>query len=263
VVNLVSDRGSNPRASTWTKYQVISRRLRKRGAVLFSLWTAFARDSTIKPMMDNSMTRLSLKPLPLSLAAMVLCIGSSELCAQVRSEVRIASRGAPEVVASFETMARSGRRRMPDEVRNPAKYSRARVDSVLDGFEPIALGANSPSMGAWAASVLMRAGSADQPAPRAFDRAFKVYQRSNQTAVRAMVLGFTSDQKDRARAIAFLKSVATQDTRNQDFEGAAQTAAEGLSVMGKEGRAALVDLRDRKLLRDARTRAFVRWFLST
>jgi hypothetical protein len=77
------------------------------------------------------------------------------------------------------------------------------------------------------------------------------------------VLGFTSDQKDRARAIAFLKSVATQDTRNQDFEGAAQTAAEGLSVMGKEGRAALVDLRDRKLLRDGRTRAFVRWFLST
>jgi hypothetical protein len=210
--------------------------------------------------MDNSM--ISAFPKRMTLAATVLFIGSAELRAQVRSEVRIASRGAPEVVANFETMARAGRRRTPNEILYPARYSHARVDSVLDGFERIALTANTQSVGAWAASALMTAGSAEQPVPGTFDRALRVYHRSTQPAVRAMVLGFMSDQKDRDRVIAFLKSVAVQSGANQDYEGAPLTAAEGLSQMGREGRAALVELRDRNLLRDGRTVGFVRWYLS-
>jgi hypothetical protein len=48
----------------------------------------------------------------------------------------------------------------------------------------------------------------------------------------------------------------------RDYENAPMRAAESLSLMGKEGRAALKELRDKNLLRDREALSFTTWFLN-
>lgn len=209
------------------------------------------------------MTAQSQRPLSFALLISVFLIGAVKSGAQGISELRVPPKGAKEVLAKFETVARTGRRSTPDEIRHPEKYPRARVDSVLDDLERIALTADPQFIGSSAAASLTLAGSVDQALPGAMNRLLRVYRRSSHTAVRAMIVGFMSDQKDRVPAIAFLKSVASEDPANEDFDGASSMAAEGLSQMGIEGRRALIDLRSKNLLRNGRTLGFVNWFLST
>jgi hypothetical protein len=70
-------------------------------------------------------------------------------------------------------------------------------------------------------------------------------------------------QQDRAGALAFLKSVATQSGTQRDYEYAPFHAAEALSHMSGDGRAALIELRNKKLIRDPKTLGFVHYFLTT
>lgn len=78
-----------------------------------------------------------------------------------------------------------------------------------------------------------------------------------------MIVHYMYDQSDRSRAIAFLKSIAAQDSDGQDFDGAPFIAAMVLSEMSEDGRAALLELQSNNLLRDGRTAGFVNWFLKS
>jgi len=198
-----------------------------------------------------------------ALAIASLAIASTTAQAQVRGQVQVGSAGVGRVLANFETMAASGRQFTPDEVLHPENYSRARADSVLDGLERIALTGSNISLSSSAAQELTLAGSVQHAPPHALDRAVRLYRQSKQKHVRNMILSFLPLQKDRARTIAFLKSVAVQGDQTADFERAPFRAAESLGQMGPAGRAALIDLRDAKLLRDGDTIAYVNWFLHT
>jgi hypothetical protein len=114
-----------------------------------------------------------------------------------------------------------------------------------------------------AISAIMRAGSGDHPPTGLFEREMRLYRGSNNRALRGMILSLMPKQNNRADALAFLKSVASQSGEQRDYEEAPFVAAESLSEMGRDGREALRELRNRKLIRDARTIAFVNWFLTT
>jgi hypothetical protein len=203
------------------------------------------------------------RPLSFLLLISSVLMGSLIANAQVISKTPPKSRGANEILTSFEKAARTGLSATPDIVRHPENYPRARVDSVIDGLERIALTADPEFVGSSAAAAVTIAGAAERAPPGTLDRALSLYRRSSQTAVRASVVHYMHGQKDRGRAIAFLKSIAAQDSANRDFDGAPFIAAMVLSEMTEDGRAALLDLRDRKLLRDGETAGFVNWFLRT
>lgn len=170
---------------------------------------------------------------------------------------------ATAVLTNFEKMSSSGRAVIPDEVRFPDRYSVARVDTVLSGLERIARMSYAGLGTSMAVSAIMEAGSAEHPPTGIFEREIRLYRSNNETVVRSMILSLMPRQSDRQRALAFLKSVATQSGAQRDYEYAPFDAAEALGDMGSDGRAALIGLRDRKLIRDARTAGFVHWFLTT
>jgi len=68
-------------------------------------------------------------------------------------------------------------------------------------------------------------------------------------------------QKDRKPAIAFLKSVATEDSEHQDFSGASWGAVTALSHMNDEGLTALEELREAGAITDPRAHGYVAWYL--
>ena len=187
------------------------------------------------------------------------------LLASVQSGAQIPQprRSASEVLANFQKLARTRMGSYPEEVRHPEKFASARVDSILDGLEQIALTAEPRFTGSVAAAALAYAGSVEKAPPGVFDRAVRVYTKSKHPIVRLKILNRMFQQKEGSRSLAFLKSVAVQRTDQQDFQDAASAAAEGLSRMGADGLAALVELQDRKLLRDGNAIGFVRWFLTT
>ncbi len=57
-------------------------------------------------------------------------------------------------------------------------------------------------------------------------------------------------------------NVAAQSGSNRDYENAPRRAVESLSLMGSAGCAALIELRNKGLLRDAQARSFAIWFLA-
>lgn len=171
-------------------------------------------------------------------------------------------RGAKETLADFQKFGRTRRGSFPDEVRHPERYGSTRVDSVLAGLEQIALTAEPRFIGSSAAASLAHAGSVENAPPGVFDREERVYAKSKYPIVRLTILNRMFEQKERVRSLRFLRSVAAQRTEQQDFQDAAVTAVEGLSRMGVEGRAALIDMRDRNLLRDGKAIGYVAWFLA-
>jgi hypothetical protein len=208
-------------------------------------------------MVDASMNVRQKRALSFLFALTAVLLGSIETGAQI-SQSR---RDAKETLADFQKFARTRMGSYPEEVRHPEKFGSARVDSILDGLEQIALTAEPRFTGSTAAAALAHAGSVEKAPPGVFDREVRVYAKSKHPIVRLTILNTMFEQKERARALAFLKSVAAQRTDQQDFQDAAFTAAEGLSRMGADGRAALIDLRGRGVIRDGNAIGFVNWFL--
>lgn len=193
-----------------------------------------------------------------------MLITSAALSQVQRVSVSVpSSQSATAVLANFEKMTSIGRAVTPDEVRYPDRYSVARVDSVLDGLIQIAQASKSGFRTASAVMAIMKAGSAERPQPGAFDREVSFYRRSKNTTIQGTILTLMFEQKDRPRAIAFLRSVAMQSGDQRDYEYAPYEAAQSLSHMGNDGRAVLLDLQNKKLLQDGRTGGFTHWFLST
>lgn len=181
--------------------------------------------------------------------------------AQPVSKPNVKPKGAHEVLAIFEKRAKSGEGDAPDQVLYPKQYPRVRVDSVIDGLERLALTAESEDVARSAAAAVASAGATKRGMSGILDRTLRIYKHSSSLRVRATIVHFMRDQGDRDRAIAFLRSVAAQDSEQQDFDGAPFLAAMALSEMGVEGRSVLSELRQKRLLRDERTAGFVDWFL--
>jgi hypothetical protein len=180
---------------------------------------------------------------------------------QALSKPSTAPKGATEVLANFEKRAKSGDGTVLQIILHPEEYPRARVDSVIDGLEKLALSVESELVRTEAAGALGMAGSAKKALPGVFNRELRVYRNSTSRTVRAMIVHHMWDQSERDRAIAFLKSIAVQDSDREDFSGAPFLASMSLSEMGADGRSALAELGEKRLLRDARTAGFVDWFL--
>jgi len=214
--------------------------------------------------MHKSMITRSERTLPFSLLTLALLILPLKAGGQGTSRIAPPTKGAHEVLAIFEKNAQIGLSYAPpDIVRHPENYPRARVDSVIDGLERLALSADPQFVGSSAAAALTIAGAAESALPGIFGRVLSVYRRSSSAVVRGMILQCMYYENDRGRAIAFLKSVAAQDPANRDFDGAPFMAAMALREMAEDGRVALTDLRDKNLLRDPRTIGFVKWYLHT
>src|SRR5689334_9445194 len=155
----------------------------------------------------------------------MLTAASSSAFGQRATVVTVSRVPAAAVVANVEKMAIVGRVAVPDEVRYPERYSEARVDSVLTGLEQVARNSSSGFVTATAVSAIMHAGSADRTTPRIFEREIQFYRNTDKLVVRGTILSRMPEQKDRARAIAFLRSVTIQSGSQRDYENAPFHAA--------------------------------------
>jgi hypothetical protein len=91
-----------------------------------------------------------------------------------------------------------------------------------------------------------------------------VYSRAPENRiVHIVIISSMQQQRDRPRALAFLKTVAVTrgDTNPVDGSGDPLVAVETLSYMGPKGRAALMELRDAKQFRNPSAAGYVGWFL--
>lgn len=196
-----------------------------------------------------------------TLLTSVVLLGPSLTVAQPSGHPTAKEKGADEVLSVFQKRAKSGEASAPAQITYPDRYPRARVDSVINGLETLALTAESQDVRTQAAAALGLGASAQRGLAGMFDRELRVYRNSTSGLVRGVILHFMSDQTERERAILFLRSIATQGPEHQDFDGAPLIAATKLSEMGAEGRGVLADLHEKQLLRDGRTAGFVYWFL--
>ena len=166
-------------------------------------------------------------------------------------------RGVAEIIADYENSESVGLSSIMWDVHG---YSRARIDSLLDGIERLVSTAKFPATRASAAFALGNAASAGKPVPGVFDRLVGLYSRSSDELVKRAVVWTMADQRERVRAIAFLKSVATEKPDQEDFTQASVSAVSTLSRMGAVGRSALLELRDAGAIHDPRASGFVNWY---
>jgi hypothetical protein len=109
--------------------------------------------------------------------------------------------------------------------------------------------------------TLSAAGTGEQPLPGMVNRLKNIYKQSDDRFVRGSVVAAMQGQKDRKPAIAFLKSIASEDPNHQDFPEASLNAVSSLSKMGQDGLAALRDLRQANSVADPSARGFIDWYL--
>lgn len=199
----------------------------------------------------------------LRLLTFAVLTGPVSVRAQSKIQVSPSRMGAHEVLTRLERGDHTGKRSASSIVREPEKYPRARVDSVIEGLERLALRSKSGMVRSEAAATLTMAGAANSPIPGVFERTLGVYHRSSDNLARGMIISFMYHQRDRARAISFLKSVAAQDSAHADYPEAPFRAAQTLSEMGPDGRSALAKLHRTGALRDSRTLGFADWYFRT
>lgn len=197
----------------------------------------------------------------IALALILVLIDAVALEGQ-QDRTTLAKPSARQTLVQFEESAKSGSASLSWMLRHPEKYSRATLDSVVDGLERLALESKSDLVSSSAAAALASAGSTDRPLPGSLQRTLAVYKRSGSGLVRRVVLGLMYNQHDRAGAIVFLKSVASQDPARPDFADAPLEAVSTLSYMGLQGRIALSELRSQGVLRDPAAKGFVDWYFA-
>lgn len=171
-------------------------------------------------------------------------------------------RNAKEWLIWFETRAATGRPATPHILLEPSSYPRPRVDSVVDALEQLALTGKSRLVRTQATVGFMRAGQAQDQVPELFERIVAIYRQADGNSVRETVLYFMPFQRNKPAAIAFLKSVITQDPPDDTFSSAPYLAAQSLTIFGASGRAALLELQASGLIRDPHALGFADWFLS-
>jgi hypothetical protein len=167
---------------------------------------------------------------------------------------------AQEVLMEFQERARTGVTGIPDIVEHPENYPRARKDSVIAGFERLAVNTDDERVREKAAMVLAVAAS-DKENPGLFERVARLYATSNSQAVRVFVVHYIAKGKDPTRGIEFLKSILTSPAP-RDFDIGPYLAAQELSFMGAEGRAILQELNGRRVIIDSQARDYTQWFLA-
>jgi hypothetical protein len=193
------------------------------------------------------------------LASLALCCVHVTAGAQEQREERGAV-GASQLLQQFEREGTTHQNSLLAIVRYPDRHGRAKVDSVLDGLERLALTSTSDLVRARAAGNLAMAGASERPVPGILQRAMRVYQASNDPQVRRAILRSMGFQKDRTGSINVLKAVVIQARGEEDFPEAPFLAASALHWMGKEAAAALVELRDEGAIKDPVARGVVDYY---
>jgi hypothetical protein len=208
-------------------------------------------------------TPMTIRPLGLALVCLAVLLATAPADAQPSQTMSV--KGARAILATVDDSVggNGSALGLAALLSHPEKYSHATIDSLIDGVEQLALTSRSKFTRTTATVALANAAAADNPRPRTFDRLLALYHRTSDELVRRTVVHEMSYQRQQTQAIAFLKSVATASPKQQDFTQASVSAVSTLSRMGPVGRAALVELRDKNLLRDARAIGFVNWFLTT
>jgi hypothetical protein len=125
---------------------------------------------------------------------------------------------------------------------HPGSRPAADVAAILDGLERLAVGSKTPTVRREAAFLLSIPGSRRSTSPSAatFERLQRVYAKSSDPTVKAVVVDVMGDLNDHRKAAAFLKGVALQDSTGV-FAGPALSS---LLTMGADGRVALGQLHD-------------------
>jgi hypothetical protein len=193
------------------------------------------------------------------LALLALCCVHVTAGAQEQREERGAV-SASLILQQFERDGTTHQNSLLAIVGYPERHGRAKVDSVLDGLEQLALTSTSELVRMRAAGNLAMAGASERPVPGALQRTTRVYQSSNDPRVRRQILGLMVFQKDRNGAIDVLKAVVIQARGEEDFPEAQSWAASALHWMGKEAAAALVELRDKGAIEDPVARGMVDYY---
>jgi hypothetical protein len=174
------------------------------------------------------------------------------------------ARGVSELLGHFEETAIRTGSGGPDPffiLRDWDKHPRSRIDSIVDGLEHILFNSTSENARMSAAVMLAAAGSSDRPLPGLLERVIADYRRTREPLAQSAIVSFMTGQRDRPRAIAFLKSVAIEAPDRQDFTQASLTAVSTLARMGEAGRAALIELRQTGAVRDPAAKGYIYWFL--
>jgi hypothetical protein len=137
-----------------------------------------------------------------------------------------------------------------------ADYPPATVHSVIDGLERLALENGNGNVRHSSVRHLSLAGrfSDARPEPGLLSRLKRIYARTSDPELRAVIVMTMGQIAERGEAVAFLEAVAKQDPASEDFPNAALWALRTLPGMGDEGRAALKSLHDSKAVRHSEAR---------
>lgn len=195
-------------------------------------------------------------PRPLALAVSGLSIAPSCLFAQQR---------APSVEAAldcFESRALDSSYSckvvgVRPIVESPQDFTTETVEGVLDGLERFALSSDDRRVRVDAVVWLSTAGrtsASRTPYPGVAARLRRLYEATEDRAVRLAAVSSMVRQADAAEAVAFLETVAREDRS----DSRAENAVANLTSYGDEGRAALMRLYDDDSVTSARARMLLR-----
>ncbi len=128
------------------------------------------------------------------------------------------------------------------------------VSSLLDGLERLALTTDVQVVRQSAVAELAAFGTQasyiPDPMPGILPRLLRIYRSTDDMFTRSSILVDLRWMVERAEAVAFLTEVAQQDSTNEDFEGAAESAVRSLGLAGPLGASALRSLDEQGLVKD-------------
>jgi hypothetical protein len=127
-------------------------------------------------------------------------------------------------------------------------HSPGTIQDLRNGLEDLALRHGNAHV-RQAAVIYLTTGSRfkdSKPEPGMFARLNRVYDRSQDGQVRAMVVLAMGGLAERKASVAFLDKIARQDPTAEEFPNAALWALRALPAMGDEGRAELKLLHESK-----------------
>lgn len=196
-----------------------------------------------------------------AIALLPLFFASSSVAAQSRRD-RTNSPSAQQILESFERVWRGERgslNPMSSVLTDPSSFPAAKVDSLLNGLEMLAMSASEQRVQIMALSWLAGAGrgGVSPVIPGIAGRLARVYDRAASVQVRRSALRQLGSQADQESAARILRNIAQQDSASQRAPNAAHDAIWGLTELGAPGTAVLRDLHSRRLLRDPEARSAI------
>lgn len=167
------------------------------------------------------------------------------------------TRGAAQLLADFAregqavTQGRMASTGITEILLSHERYPQSKVDSLLAGLEDLALHGSTQQVRMAAAERINTAGrrGVPQPLPGTAERLQRVYRASRDSLVKTTLLGAMGVIAEQSAASSFLRAIAMKSEQEQGFHGEVHEAIRALLCMGEEGRAAVRELHDRKLVR--------------